>query len=583
MSRVLGIRLLLTLFALGCLASGARIVLEPSAGGGFPLQLHPVANGLYRIEPQQHIAQPSGLQAGDLLPIRRLKPADRAAILARYSITAGTAITLPILRAGRTLAVTVRAISSPNTTLETIEFAGLQLTMFTIAMLTLWRGRDRTAWALSAVFFGLMFVAGPLQLPIGPHWVVWRHTLKTLVSATVPLAIYAFADALAGASLPSRLRRLARGGYGLWVLAVTAWSQAGYWALVLAGNSVVAVDFERIKPLLSLPYVAPLLVLIAGYRRAAHEDRLRIRWVLWSVGVLMGSAVLLQLLPASWQTAAVQVVFVLQATAILALLYAVLRTRLIDVGFVIDRALVFGVITALVFGTFSVLELGVHQFAVSDRVGWALQAFAALILAVVLSPLHRRLESWIEQIFFRSQRLALLALERLAHECPFVERETHLLAMTVERLQPHCAAVAIYERSASTYRRSAAHGGPWPEALDADDPAFVALRATHEAVPLAGRTSGLGPEGLALPMTAAQSVIGTLVCRPRDGEQFAPEIRAALANVAHHLGMAVIGLRHREHARLVADVAAGHIDAEAARRRAITLLEGELPQLGAAP
>ncbi len=583
MSRVLGIRLLLTLFALGCLASGARIVLAPSLGGDFPLQLHPVANGLYRIEPEQHFAQPSGLQAGDLLPIRRLKPADRAAILASDSIAAGTAITLPILRAGRTLAVTVRAIYMPNTTLEMVEFAGFQLAMFTIAMLTLWRGRDRAAWALSATFLATLFVAGPLQLPIGPHWVAWRHSLKAVTNAVMVLAIYAFADALAGASLPARLRRLARIGYGLWVLALVAFSQAGYWALVHGGITVLAADLGHIKALLSLPFLAPLLVLIVGYRHAAHEDRLRIRWVLWSVGLLVLTSLMLQLIPASWQTVAMQVVVVLQAIALLGLLYSVLRTRLIDVGFVIDRALVFGVITALVFGTFSVLELGVHQFAVSARGGWALQALAALVLAVILSPLHRRLESWIEQIFFRSQRLALLALERLAKECPFVERETHLLAMSVERLQPHCAAVAVYARAGSGYRRCAAHGGPWPEVLDADDSAFVALRATHEAVPLAGRCSGLGAEGLALPMTVAESVIGTLVCRPLDGEQFAPEIRAALANVAHHLGMALIGLRHREHARLVADVAAGRIDAEAARRRAITLLEGEHLQLSAVP
>jgi hypothetical protein len=82
-------------------------------------------------------------------------------------------------------------------------------------------------------------------------------------------------------------------------------------------------------------------------------------------------------------------------------------------------------------------------------------------------------------------------------------------------------------------------------------------------------------------MTVAESILGALVCRPRDGEQFAPEIRAALASVAHHLGMALIGLRHRAHAQLVADMAAGRIDAEAARRRAITLLEGEVPPAGA--
>ena len=178
-------------------------------------------------------------------------------------------------------------------------------------------------------------------------------------------------------------------------------------------------------------------------------------------------------------------------------------------------------------------------------------------------------------MFFRSQRLALLSLERLARECPFVEREARLLELVIERLEPQCARLAIYERAGSGYRRRAASDESWPTVVDADDPVFVALRAQHQPVALAAQTNHVGTEGLVLPMAVAESVLGALVCQPRDGEQFAPEIRAALANVAHHLGMALMALRHRDHARLVADVAAGRIDPEAARRRAIALLEGE--------
>ena len=209
------------------------------------------------------------------------------------------------------------------------------------------------------------------------------------------------------------------------------------------------------------------------------------------------------------------------------------------------------------------------------------QALAALILAVALSPLHRRLENWIEQTFFRAQRLALLALERFARECPYVEREAHLLEMAIERLQGQCGTVALYERSATCYRRRATSDESWPAQVDADDPVFVALRATHEPVALAAQANRVGTEGIALPMTVAESLLGALVCRPRDGEQFAPEVRAALANVAHHLAMALTGLRHREHARLLAEVAAGQIDPDTARQRAISLMDNEPPQINA--
>ncbi len=580
MSRVLGVRLLLTLFALACVTASALIAFGVTPGSEFPVRLTLLSHDQYRVRPAHQTALPAGLRAGDLVPLRRLSPAGRAALFTRYDVLPGTVLTLPIIRDGKPRDVSLASVPDLLTALQQVEFLGFQAAMLAIAMLTLWRGREWAAWGLSGVFLGALFVAGPLQLPVAPQWVFWRDefVLVTRVVLIMP-ALFVFADALAGANLPSRLRWTARASFMVVALATLALAETHYIGLVRSGVAFMASGYRAIMVALTiLAIVIPLLLLFAGHRVAAHEDRLRIRWVLWSTALLFAGNLIVLATPQSWRAQLTQVEVVTQGIALLGYLYAVLRTRLIDVAFVVDRALVFGLLTALVFGTFSILELALHQFAVSDKVGWALQAVAALVLAVVLSPLHRRLESWIEQAFFRSQRLALLALERFARECPFVEREPHLLEMAIERLKPQCAAVAVYERAGSTYRRRAASEESWPVVADADDPAFVALRASHEPVPLAAQASRLGSEGLALPMTVAESLLGALVCRPRDGEQFAPEVRAALANAAHNLGMALDGLRHREHARLVADVAAGRIDADAARRRAIRLLEGELPQ-----
>jgi len=582
MSRGLGVRVFVTLFALGCVTTATLLAFGYLPGAHFPLQLLPQNNGLFRIAPRVHAALPAGLRAGDRVPVRRLGPAARAAVLTTRDIAPGSVITLPVIRAGTTRAVTVAAVRTRLfTPPQTAEFLGFEALMFVIAMLTLWRGRSWAAWGLSATFLSALLVSGPLQIPVAPHVLLWRHAIITATHAVMFTTLYVFADALAGASLPPRQRTAARAGFGIGLFAILAVQQVRYIELVRTGSAFMTGTYSAM--LGPLNFIMPLVVLLAGYRHAAHQDRLRIRWVLWSTGLIFLSNLLEFSAPASWDIVLSQVVFVLQALAVLGFLYAVLRTRLIDVAFVVDRALVFGLITALVFGTFSILELALHQFAISDRIGWTLQALAALVLAIVLSPLHKRLENWIEQAFFRSQRLALRALERLAGECPFVEQEAHLLQLAIERLTPQCAAVAVYERAGGGYRRRATSSPTWPAVVDADDPVFVALRAQRQPVALAAQTNHVGPEGLALPMTVAQSVLGALVCRPRDGEQFAPEVRTALANVAHHLGMAIVGLRLREHAQLVADMAAGRIGAEAARRRAVALLERELPQADALP
>ncbi|MGC8521318.1 MAG: hypothetical protein ACP5PN_05555 [Steroidobacteraceae bacterium] len=587
MSRVFGARLLPTLFALGSLAASAAIALGFAPGAEFSARLVHLRDGLYVVHATQQSPLPQGLRAGDIIPIHRLSPTERAAMFDRHDVLPGTALTLPVIRDGKLAERPVAPVPDRMTMLLRAEFLGFQSVAFAIAMLTLWRGRDWAAWGLSVVFLLALFAAGPLQVPLPVRWAFWQHQTRLLANEfALVLAMFAMADSLAGASLPSRWRTAARVATALVVLAMFGSAEILYTALIRTGVTLLAARGRAINLMLFGTFITVTLsVLLAGYRYAAHGERLRIRWVLWSTALLFGSDLLQFLTPRTWQADMGQVVTVLQGIALLGYLYAVLRTRLIDVGFVVDRALVFGLLTALVFGTFSILEQALHQFAISERVGWALQALAALVLALVLSPLHRRLESWIEQAFFRSQRLALLALERFARECPFVEREAHLLAMAIERLKRQCAAVAVYERAGSSYRRRAASDESWPAVIDADDPVFVAMRASREPVALAAQANRIGAEGLALPMTVAESLLGALICRPRDGEQFAPEIRAALANVAHHLGMALTGLRHREHARLVADVAAGRIDPDAARRRAITLLEGELPpaSLGASP
>lgn len=105
-----------------------------------------------------------------------------------------------------------------------------------------------------------------------------------------------------------------------------------------------------------------------------------------------------------------------------------------------------------------------------------------------------------------------------------------------------------------------------------DDPAFVSLRAHREQIDLHRLGSAIAAESLAFPMTTSELLTGAVVCLPRDGERFAPDVRAALAEVAHSLGTSLYILRYREQSRLVADIATGRIDDRTARSRATAML-----------
>lgn len=130
----------------------------------------------------------------------------------------------------------------------------------------------------------------------------------------------------------------------------------------------------------------------------------------------------------------------------------------------------------------------------------------------------------------------------------------------------------MYERAPSAYKLRASRGHAWPEIVDVDDPVFVSLRARPQEVDLKRQGSSITADALAYPMTVGETLTGTLICRPHDGEQFTSDAREALAVAARNLGMSLYILRNREQARLVADIAAGRIDETAARTRAVALV-----------
>lgn len=578
MPRAFGWRVLLTALTLGCGITSALNVLGVIPGADFPIRLEHLSADRYALQAQAPAPLPSPLRTGDVISVGQLTVSDRAALFTGQDVPPGTVMTLPVERDGRTLELSVPAVADTVSTPSMVEYLIFEITMFAIAILALWYGRDWAAWGLAAFFVAVLLQHGLLQIPAPLPLIYWQHQASEVIRFTVlNPALFVVAYSLAGAGLPTRWRTGARLGMAASVLGLLAWFEVHEIPFMVFGVTLMPVGYGAIaKALLAAGLLLPLLVLLGGYRASEHQQRLRIRWVLWSSALLVGGALIYIWKPhpdAQYR----QLANLIQGVGLLGYLYALLRTRLIDVAFVVDRALVFALLTTLVFGTFSALEQGLHQLAVGEKIGWALQGLVALGFAVVLSPLHRRLESWIEQIFFRAQRLAILTLNRFAAECPFVEREAHLLEMAVDRLASHSAAAAIYERAEGGYRLRVSSPDSWPNFIDADDPAFVALRARREPVALAEQTNRLGAEGFVFPMSVGASLLGAVVCRPRDGEQFAPEVRAALAGVAHHLGTAITALRHREHAQLVADLAAGRIEGSAARQRAVRLVEGGTP------
>lgn len=107
----------------------------------------------------------------------------------------------------------------------------------------------------------------------------------------------------------------------------------------------------------------------------------------------------------------------------------------------------------------------------------------------------------------------------------------------------------------------------YPERIDVDDRAFVAMRADREQIDLADVSSALGNEGYAFPMAVRGVLGGALVCGPRT-EEYTGDERKLLAELAHQVGSALHALRARDHEALVRELASGALGFAAARDRA---------------
>lgn len=584
MSRGFAFRLSLTAAALASIAIVLLQTLGVWSAGVLPLDAQQQADGLYVVHRDNHFALPAPLRDGDVLALGQMTAATRALIIYGGAVAVGAPVALAVLRGGRVVRISVTAQPAPPLKSDLL---GRLVTAFlttpflaVLALLTLWRGQDRVAAGLCALSLYGLIASALLSLGavlVEPLLTAWLILIAVEAQYFFALpGLYVMAEGLAGAGVTARARRLARGvmiGLGVAALGLDLTRQlsATYFGIALSPAIAAAVQAFTITLI-----AIPVLMLFAGYRRAPHESRLRIRWVLWSTAFLLVCALAVFALEPVQNRYPYLFEFVYTARLLCmgGYLYAAIRTRLVDVSFVVNRALVYAAITGALFGIFSLLELGLHELAVGEKLSWALQAITALVLAVALSPLHRRLEHRVERIFFRKQRLVIATLRSFAAECAFIEQQNRLLEMAIERLHHSCDGVAIYERALAGYQLRGSRGPGWPQAVDVDDPAFVSLRARRQEVDLHGLASAVGADSVAFPMVVGETLSGAVVCRPRAGEQFAPDIRAALAEAAHNLGASLYILRYREQARLVADIATGRIDESGARRRAIAMLEG---------
>jgi hypothetical protein len=148
--------------------------------------------------------------------------------------------------------------------------------------------------------------------------------------------------------------------------------------------------------------------LVARFRRSRGDERQQLKWITYA-GAFLPLAGLAYLLPEPLATVvfAVPLVFLPVAAGI-----AILRYRLYDIDRLINRTLVYGLLTALLGAVYASVVLVLGQlFGVGrDPPSWAV-ADATLAVAALFQPARRRIQAVVDRRFNRRKYNASKTVE----------------------------------------------------------------------------------------------------------------------------------------------------------------------------
>jgi signal transduction histidine kinase len=309
----------------------------------------------------------------------------------------------------------------------------------------------------------------------------------------------------------------------------------------------------------SAPYwILFLLTLLSGvaslfvrYRRADQQQRQQIKWLLVAA-VLTLSVLTSQLfIPGmrfSWLLP-VGVAFLPIAIGI-----AILRYRLYDVDLIINKALVYGALAALITGAYLLVVIGIGTVVGSSR-QLPLSILATLVIAVSFQPLRQRSQQLANHLVYGKRATPYETLSQFSEHLSETFSQEGILDRMARLLQQGTGAerAEVWVRSGQRLL------------LAASSPA----RDGSPELPMSNGTLPRMERDSVVPVSYQGELLGALAVMKKRGETMQPVEEKLLNNLAGQAGLVLknVGLNRELLARLE--------DLRASRQRLVTAQDEE--------
>ena len=249
------------------------------------------------------------------------------------------------------------------------------------------------------------------------------------------------------------------------------WGALAIFVFSLRG-SVQAAE-ELVGFVYIVTFLSPVVAQIYRFRKVSTPlQRQQTKWVLlgmagfgagaiWPYALLDEGSVLFDLV-------GVPSIMVTTSFFPLSIAFSILRYRLWDLGIFLNRALVYGVLTATLVGAYFVIVVGLQAAfrAVSDQGSGVAIVISTLAIAALFQPLRGRIQEFIDRRLYRRRYDAARTLAvfsaRMRDEVDLERLSEALVDVVDETMQP--AHVSLWLREGPRKPEST-EGRPWGQPL----------------------------------------------------------------------------------------------------------------------
>ena len=561
-----------------------RRSIEPGTAGTLAMQLEPHDRNYRRtvlgMAPESPL-HGLGIKIGDKIKLDNAHDANR-------SLGTDEMIGMSIFLDGKTSHVLVKPVPDKDVISARLQISTLYVINRIAGLLTLlisimvgWRRPESSAVrALTLAFLVVSVDYNAYRVPAGtlPQFLYINSILGFMVAYCGFLYF-----ALAFPEARSQLRR-----------PVVRWTFAVFLALCIAlallqisdrigilslnTPNLLALSFAQRTVAVS-SVLAGLSALWFSWRDSVGTTRQRIGWLGFCTGAIYISYLIANLNDLLGSPISRLGLNLIQTPTIilgyLGMAYALIRHRLFDISFAVNRALVFTIISTILLLVFSITEFAVDKLLHFEGREKNVIFDAAVALAIILS--FHRIQHWvshkIDHTFFHHWYAAASTLRRFVERAPHVVDASALQSKYMAAMQAFCSArdVAQYLRRPDlAYRRT--HGSTdLPAIIAADSDLAIALRHECATIDLHKENFDIAAE-YAFPMALRGEVNGIILLLPRaDGISYRPDeiklLGECIRSYALDLESLRVGELEREKAQLAQRTSDLESEVEALHRR----------------